>query len=210
MNYKTIIFNSTLISLIFILSGFMTNNNHNDVIIDSNLSFDEAIKGTNAPDSLLAHITLLNLQYYSVDGKLHQGQLLINKEIEQDVKEVFEVIMKTKYPINKMIPIVKYDWSDDKSMADNNSSAFNYRFIAGTKRLSNHSFGKAIDINPFFNPVIYNDGRISPKGAKYTPGTQKVFTKDHIIVKEFKKRGFRWGGDWNSLKDYHHFDKPNK
>jgi len=192
--------------LTILFFGFMKK----DIIIDSELSFAEAIKGTKAPDSLLNQMILLDLDYYSFDKKLHRGQLVVNKEIENEVKEIFEIIKKTKYPINKMIPIVHYNWNDDKSMADNNTSAFNYRFIAGTKRLSNHSFGKAIDINPFFNPVIYNDGKVSPKGAKYIPGTQEVFTKNHPVVKAFKKRGFRWGGDWTSLKDYHHFDKPSK
>ena len=115
--------------------------------------------------------------------------------------------METKFKVNKVVPIVAYDWSDDASMADNNTSAFNYRFIAGTKRLSNHSFGRAVDINPFNNPVIYSSGKVSPKGAKYKKGNDGVFSKDNPIVKEFLKLGWRWGGNFNSFKDYHHFDK---
>lgn len=37
--------------------------------------------------------------------------------------------------------------NDNKSMSANNTSAFNYRVISGTKKLSNHSYGLAIDIN---------------------------------------------------------------
>jgi hypothetical protein len=178
-------------------------------IVDSNMTFAEATKGTKAPQDLLDSLTLLDVTYYSLDEKLHKGQIIVHKSVEDDVKYFFQMAREEKFPIKQVIPIVKYGWSDDKSMAANNSSAFNYRFIAGTERLSNHSFGKAIDINPYFNPVIYkNPTRISPKGAKYVPGNKGVFTADSRIVKEMKARGWRWGGDWNSLKDYHHFDKP--
>ncbi|MCX8055086.1 MAG: M15 family metallopeptidase [Ignavibacteria bacterium] len=92
-------------------------------------------------------------------------------------------------------------------MANNNTSSFNYRKIAGTNRLSLHSYGLAVDINPFNNPVVYNDGRISPKGAKYNPKNVGTFTSACPIVQKFKELGWRWGGEFNSFKDYHHFDK---
>lgn len=178
-------------------------------IVDSNMSFEEATKGTKAPKELLDSIVLLDVVYYSTDNKKHQGQILVHKSVEEDVKYFFQMAMEEKLPIKQVIPIVSYGWDDDASMSANNSSAFNYRFIAGTTRLSNHSFGKAIDINPYFNPVIYKDPpKTSPKGAKYKPGNPGVFTADSRIVIEMKKRGWRWGGDWTSLKDYHHFDKP--
>jgi hypothetical protein len=178
-------------------------------IVDSKMSFEEATKGTKAPKELLDSIVLLDVVYYSTDNKKHQGQILVHKSVEEDVKYFFQMAMEEKFPIKQVVPIVKYKWDDDASMSANNSSAFNYRFIAGTTRLSNHSFGKAIDINPYFNPVIYKDPpKTSPKGAKYIPGNPGVFTADGRIVKEMKARGWRWGGDWTSLKDYHHFDKP--
>lgn len=178
-------------------------------ITDSNMSFEEATKGTKAPKEILDSIVLLSVNYYSTDSKIHKGQILVNKEVADDVKFFFSFLLEKKFPIKQVIPIVKYKWDDEASMSDNNSSAFNYRFIAGTTRLSNHSFGRAIDINPFFNPVIYTDPpSISPKGAKYIPGNPGVFSGNSEIVIEMKKRGWRWGGDWNSLKDNHHFDKP--
>lgn len=178
-------------------------------ITDSNMSFEEATKGTKAPKEILDSFVLLSVNYYSTDSKIHKGQILVNKEVADDVKFFFSFLLEKKFPIKQVIPIVKYKWDDEASMSDNNSSAFNYRFIAGTTRLSNHSFGRAIDINPFFNPVIYTDPpSISPKGAKYIPGNPGVFSGNSEIVIEMKKRGWRWGGDWNSLKDNHHFDKP--
>lgn len=192
--------------LILFLTSF---SKENDLVIDSRMTFEQAMKRSKAPKQVLDSMVLLNVKYYSFDNKLHQGQLVVNKAVEKDVKQIFDLILETKFKVNKVVPIVDYDWSDDASMEDNNTSAFNYRFIAGTNRLSNHSFGRAVDINPFNNPVIYSSGKISPQGAKYIQGNDGVFTKENPIVKEFLKLGWRWGGNFNSFKDYHHFDKSN-
>ena len=134
-------------------------------VIDSDLTFREAIEGTKAPDNVIKSLVLLDVEYYSFDGKLHRGQLVIDKAVENDVREVFDFIKESRFPVQKVVPIVEYRWSDNASMEDNNTSAFNYRYIAGTKRLSNHSYGRAVDMNPFLNPVIYSNGKRSPSGA---------------------------------------------
>jgi peptidoglycan L-alanyl-D-glutamate endopeptidase CwlK len=92
-------------------------------------------------------------------------------------------------------------------MAADNSSAFNYRLIAGTDRLSRHALGRAVDINPRENPAIYPDGRIVPAGAVRRPGKPGTFTEDHPVVRAFREKGWRWGGDFTHLRDYHHFEK---
>ncbi len=104
------------------------------------------------------------------------------------------------------MPIVKYNWSDNASMDDNNTSAFNYRNIAGTDRLSRHALGMAVDINPMFNPVVENE-EITPKGGKWDHNRAGTLTDDSPIVKKFIENGWTWGGNFQSFKDYHHFDK---
>jgi hypothetical protein len=178
-------------------------------IIDSDMTFEQAIKGTTAPDDVIKELCLINVRYYSFDMKLHQGQIVVNKSVKEDVIAMFNLIEETKFPIGKAIPIVKYHWSDDASMEDNNTSAFNYRNIAGTDRLSNHALGKAIDINPFYNPVIYPNGNKIPENASYIRTRAGTFTETGAIVIEFIKRGWRWGGNFHSYQDNHHFDKEN-
>lgn len=178
-----------------------------EAIIDSDMTFEQAIEGTKAPQELIEQLVLLDVYYYSFDEKMHKGQFVVHQDVVEDVKAVFDIILDKKFLVAKVVPIVKYDWSDDASMQDNNSSAFNYRFIAGTERLSNHAFGKAVDINPMQNPVIYESGSISPKGAKYNVKKDGTFHKDCSVVVKFKELGWRWGGDFTSFKDYHHFDK---
>lgn len=182
--------------------------NANDYIVDSQMTFDEAVAGSKAPKEIIDSLVLLDVMYYSTDGKIHKGQLLVNRNVAKDIKEIFEIILQNKFPIAKAIPIVKYNWDDSISMQGNNTSSFNYRNIAGTNRLSLHSFGRAIDINPFFNPVIHKDGRTEPNGAVYDQKRPGTFSEEHFIVKEFVKRGWRWGGHFSSYKDLHHFDKP--
>lgn len=138
---------------------------------------------------------------------LLQGQIIVDARLEDDLYEIFDLIDKLKFPIGKVIPIVAYRWEDGDSMAGNNSSGFNFRVIAGTNKISLHSFGRAIDINPVQNPVIYPTGIIAPAGATYRPQNKGTFTVNHPIVQEFTKRGWHWGGNFEQPKDYHHFEK---
>jgi hypothetical protein len=36
-----------------------------------------------------------------------------------------------------------------------------------------------------------------------------TITADSFLVREFTKRGWKWGGYWKKNKDYQHFEKPN-
>jgi peptidoglycan LD-endopeptidase CwlK len=186
--------------------GFFMND-QNQVIIDSAMSFAEAIEGTTAPMEVIDSLSMIDVLYYSFDGQRHQGQILVDGRLEDDVYEIFLLIEKLKLPIGKVIPIVAYKWDDEASMADNNSSSFNFRVIADTNKLSLHSFGRAVDINPFQNPVIYPTGLIAPEGAVYRPKDRGAFFASHPIVQEFLRRGWHWGGNFEQPKDYHHFEK---
>lgn len=184
------------------------NSNQSQIIIDSRMSFAEAIEGTRAPENVLRELHLLNVSYYSFDGKLHQGQLVVHQSVCRELEEIFDLIREERFPIAKAIPIVHYAWSDHASMADNNLSAFNYRRVAGTQRISRHATGHAVDINPRQNPVIYRNGRVSPRGAVYQPGMKGTLLEDHAVVRAFIHRGWQWGGHFKTLNDLHHFQKP--
>ncbi len=181
---------------------------NNNIIVDSDFSFSDAIAGTNAPLEIIDRLSIVDVCYYSFDGLRHQGQIIIDRELEDDTSDIFDLIEKLKFPIGHAIPIVVYNWQDGESMAANNTSGFNFRVIEGTTKLSLHSFGRAIDINPVQNPVIYPHGVIAPEGAVYKPQKTGTFSAGHPIVEEFLKRGWHWGGNFDQPKDYHHFEKP--
>jgi peptidoglycan L-alanyl-D-glutamate endopeptidase CwlK len=187
----------------------MSQDNHQGrIIIDSKMSIAEAIDGTKAPEHVIRELCLVDVPYYSFDGEVHQGQLLVHQSVRQEIEEIFALIRGERFPIARVIPIVHYGWSDNASMAANNTSAFNYRQVAGTRRLSRHATGHAVDINPIQNPVIYQDGRISPKGALYQPGIAGTLSEDSSVVRAFIDRGWCWGRHFKSMMDHHHFQKP--
>ena len=186
-------------------------------IIDSRMTEREAFDGLDpkCPAEIRKRQKVVKVKYYSSDGKIHQGQLVIDGELKNDIKKVFALALKERFPIYSVIPIsdkrFRKDgrWDDELSMEANNTSAFNYREITGGGRLSNHAYGRAIDINTLQNPYI-KDAVILPRGAKYDPGVAGTFTGDHPIVRAFLQFGWDWGGNWISPKDYQHFEKPLK
>lgn len=183
-------------------------NSDDNIIVDSDFSFSDAIAGTNAPLEIVDRLSMVDVCYYSFDGRRHQGQIIINSELEDDIGEIFALIERLKFPIGKAIPIVAYGWQDHESMAANNTSSFNFRVIEGTTKLSLHSFGRALDINPAQNPVIYPNGLIAPEGAVYNPQKKGAFTAANPVVQKFIKHDWHWGGNFEQPKDYHHFEKP--
>ncbi|HDQ04680.1 MAG TPA: M15 family peptidase [Deltaproteobacteria bacterium] len=176
-------------------------------IIDSDYNFSQAIAGTNAPLHVVDRLSMLDVCYFSFDGLRHQGQIIVDQAFEDDVAEIFALMEELKFPVGKVIPICAYGWRDDDSMKDNNSSGFNFRLIEGTTNLSLHALGRALDINPLQNPIIYPGGIIAPAGAAYDPRQAGTLSAEHPVVEEFLIRGWRWGGNFDHLKDYHHFEK---
>lgn len=177
------------------------------IIVDCNYSFEEAVKGTKAPDSVISQLDLITVKYYSMDGKIHQGQLLTNKKISAELRDVFEYMLKIKFPVKRVIPIVKYNWNDDLSMQDNNTYSFCYRNVSFSK----HAKGLAVDINPFQNPVRwrsdYSFRKDKPEGATYNPDAPGTFYPENQVVLKFKELGFRWGRTFRRNNDDHHFEK---
>ncbi len=183
----------------------------NNINIDSNMTRDGVLKNVNplCPTEILERQKIISVKYFSFDNKIHQGQLVIDQDLVDDVRRIFDLALNLKFPIHSVIPISdpRFNWDDNKSMEANNSSGFNYRVIAGTTKLSNHATGRAIDINPVQNPYIRNN-IAEPNGATFDSKAPGTLTDAHPITKLFKELGWQWGGDWTSVKDYQHFEKP--
>jgi hypothetical protein len=126
--------------------------------------------------------------------------------------DIFKELFAVQFPIDKIKTIEQYHGDDIASMEDNNSSSFNYRKIAGTDKLSIHSYGLAIDINPVQNPMISINNQthsieVYPKqGVNFLNRNNVRPGMLEPIVDIFKKHGLDvWGGSWNNPIDYHHF-----
>jgi peptidoglycan LD-endopeptidase CwlK len=179
---------------------------HPEIIIDCKYSFEEAVSGIEIPGSIIKQLTLIDVEYYSFDNKLHKGQIVTNKKAVKDLIEIFDFIKSSKFPIDRVIPVVMFNWDDDISMNENNTTAFNYRKVKGFSVLSAHSYGLAIDINPLQNPHIKGKS-VQPVKGNYNPKVRGTILRDSKLVGEFVKRGWQWGGRWRSSKDYQHFEK---
>lgn len=159
----------------------------------------------------------MNVLYYDFNGEVQTGELICNQLIAQDLIEIFYELYQNEYQIESIRLIDDYNGDDTLSMEHNNTSCFNYRMVDGTDSLSKHALGCAIDINPFYNPYIVFDKTgsgndyISPKGSEiYVDRSQNFpykIDENDLCYKLFKAHGFTWGGNWNSCKDYQHFQK---
>lgn len=170
------------------------------------------------PNIALSDLRYIKTLYHDFDGKVRAGEIIVNKTIAADTKEVFYELYKIKYQIRKMKLIDAY-WrdggsgtdADHESMNDDNTSGFNYRTVAGTNSISMHGYGRAIDVNPFENPWCPG-GRLYPNQEKSAEYANRGVRKPHMIFSDsditaiFKQHGFRWLGDTDT-RDYQHFEK---
>ena len=156
----------------------------------------------------------LKVLHYNKEGEELEGELICHKDIADDLLAIFRELHRAKYPIERMVLIDEYDADDEASMRANNTSAFNFRNASGMNRLSSHSRGMAIDINPLYNPLVKERGGRTlfyPANAREYIDRTKYFPykieKGDLCYRLFKKHGFSWGGDWKNSKDYQHFEK---
>lgn len=161
-------------------------------------------------------LSYLRIRYVDLQGKTQDGEMVVNRRIAETVLSIFQELYAAKYPIEKIRLIDHYDADDERSMTDNNSSSFNFRFISHTTKVSKHGMGVAIDINPLYNPYVkYVDGRllIEPAaGAPYVDRSRDFPMKideDDLAFRLFTRYGFEWGGSWEDRKDYQHFEIPD-
>lgn len=163
-------------------------------------------------DVPLSDLSYVRVLYRDFDGNARIGELVVNRRITDDVLEIFRGLYDADYRIGKMVLIDEYGGDDNLSMADNNTSSFNYRIVNHSTVLSRHAYGLAIDLNPLYNPWIYEkDGETitdPPSGAAYADRTLDLpYLIDHedLAYQLFTEHGFKWGGDWDGSKDYQHF-----
>jgi hypothetical protein len=154
-------------------------------------------------------LRLLALTHWGFDGRVHQGMLVVHEDEARPVVKVFRRLFRARFPIRRMKLVDEYGGDDDRSMAANNTSAFNCRPVTGGSGWSQHSYGWAIDINPVQNPYITSDGTVlPPEGVAYVDRTRTARGMIHdgdVVVRAFAAIGWEWGGHFESIKDYQHF-----
>ncbi len=183
-------------------------------VIDSCLTRDEAIYSNQPPDVISCvqeKLAVVDVRYYGFDGQVHQGQVVIHEALVEDIIQVFDIIHRTRFPVESVLPI-SHDLIQRKgpyglSPDTNNTSGYAWRPIVDGQRLSMHALGLAVDINPRQNPYTRGD-LILPPNASYKPSVPGTLAPDSPVVQAFKKLGWEWGGDWTQGPvDFMHFQK---
>ena len=158
----------------------------------------------------------LHVLHKTIDGETLEGELVVNVHIAEDVLAIFRELYDADYPIERIRLVDEYGADDDLSMADNNTSCFNFRLVAHTNNVSKHGRGLAIDLNPRDNPYIVTvDGEleITPEnGIEYADRSKDFpykIDENDLAYRLFTERGFAWGGNWKNEKDYQHFEIPS-
>lgn len=167
------------------------------------------------PEISFEDLRYVHILHYNFEGIPTEGELICNGYIAQDLTEIFYELYCSEYQLEKVLLIDEYDGDDTASMEDNNTSCFNYRPVEGSTHLSKHALGLAIDINPLYNPYITyaEDGSETILPASAVPYADRSVSfpykidEEDLCYKLFTQHGFTWGGHWNNVKDYQHFQK---
>jgi len=137
------------------------------------------------------------------------------EEVEKNLVEVVwcpklvrqKILVTRINQVNKKIELVSKELDNHpefKKYLLNIGGAFNWRFIAGTNRLSMHSFGMTIDLNTNYADYWQWDCKCDDENSslKY---------KNEIpqgIIDIFEKHGFIWGGKWQHYDTMHFEYRP--
>ena len=161
----------------------------------------------------LRRITLNRFTYAHVVAR---GSLVVRASAVRHILSVFRASFTVRFPVRSMKPSDAYyargrrtpTQSDIAAMNADNTSAFNCRPVTGNPyRVSQHSYGNAIDINTVRNPYVSGD-RVYPSFARTYLNRSNVrtgmITRTGVIATRMRRNGWPWGARW-SHPDYQHF-----
>jgi hypothetical protein len=162
----------------------------------------------------LDELRLVRARHWGFDGRVHTGRLVVHRDVARPVLDVLRRLYAARFPIRRMVPVDAYGASDFRSIEADNTSAFNCRYVDGTTRWSEHSYGRAIDLNPIENPYVTSAGTTShPASRRYlrrTPYRSGMAVEGGVAVRAFEAAGWGWGGRWSGDRDYQHFSASGR
>lgn len=150
----------------------------------------------------------VQLVFWGFDETAHRGELIVNRDVAEDVVGVFRALYDERFPIEEMRIVEPADVDAPPTGDGNNTTSFVCRAVVGGTRYSEHAYGLAIDINPFQNPYRKGEVVLPELATSYLdradarPG---MFRDGGPVVSAFDEIGWGWGGRWSSIDDYHHF-----
>jgi hypothetical protein len=159
----------------------------------------------------LRDLRYLRVSFVRFDGTAGYGRMVVHEDRARAVVGVFRSLYEQRFPIRRMRLVDAYRGSDHASMAANNTSAFNCRRVTGGTSWSEHSYGRAIDVNPVQNPYVSGSTVEPPAGEAFvdrSPLRKGMVTRG--VRSAFAAIGWQWGGSWTTKKDYQHFSSTGR
>ncbi|MGH3984262.1 MAG: M15 family metallopeptidase, partial [Pseudonocardiaceae bacterium] len=150
----------------------------------------------------------LTMSFHGFDGRVHTGEMVVNADVAEAVVGIFQRLFAAGFPIEEMRVTAAPELDLPPTGDGNNTSAFVCRQIRGQVRWSAHSYGLAIDLNPFHNPYILGDLVVPELASAYLdrewqrPG---MVLRGDPAMTAFEAAGWTWGGWWSAPVDFMHF-----
>ncbi len=155
----------------------------------------------------LGRLRHVSVPFVGFDGRVRRGAVVVNHDAAADTVAAFRALYRARFRIRRMQPIQRYDGDDYASIEADNTSAFNCRPATGSRRWSQHAYGRAIDLNPLENPYVSRGTTSHPGSVPYldrTPARRGMIVEGGVVTRVFDRLGWEWGGRWSGVKDYQH------
>jgi len=158
-------------------------------------------------------LRVLTMSQWGFGGRVRTSRLIVHEDVARDVLGVFRKLYAARFPIRRMVPVDAYGGSDFRSIEADNTSAFNCRFVEGTRRWSEHAYGRAIDVNPIENPYVSGGRTAHRASVPYVDRSRRrpgMAYEGGVLVRAFDAIGWGWGGRWSGIADYQHFSASGR
>jgi hypothetical protein len=155
----------------------------------------------------------LTVSFWGFDERHHTGELLVHRDVADDLVTVFSRLHAARFPLEEMRVVDSPELDAPPTGDGNNTSAFVCRPSTGGGTWSEHAYGLAVDVNPFHNPYVRGDLVVPELASVYTdrdrmrPG---MVTSGDTVTGAFEAIGWHWGGAWTSAKDWMHFSRSGR
>ena len=163
----------------------------------------------------LSDLRVLTVRHWDFEGRVREGQLVVNREYAAPLATVFRKLYRLKFPIRHMRLAHMYGPRRARPADGDITGSFRCRqsvpspCVGGSAsgRWSNHAYGLAIDLNPVENPYV-------GCGMSRDPAARRFLDRSRLrkgmvtpaVVRAFRSIGWGWGGAWTGdTKDYMHF-----
>lgn len=156
----------------------------------------------------LDDLRYVRVSFWGFDNEPHTGELIVHRREAHNVTRVFDTLYRARFPIEQMRLVTSTDLPAQPTGDGNTTAGFACRQVRQQSNWSAHSYGLAIDINPFQNPYARDDLVLPELASAYLDRSWQrpgVIQPGGVVTRAFAEINWTWGGSWQVPRDYMHF-----